>query len=164
MYEQNKLHIAPVTRHGIKRKKKPTRIVTQMAEQQQTASLTERVKTKVTGQNYVVVNIVGPGLRQAVKKPAFRVLGCFDTEAEANAHVEHYRKLDSRFDIYVCSMYEFLPIPDQVHDVGNVKYDQKELNDLLEVHERTRTQTQEWNQRIEEAQKGGEDKWGLSGL
>lgn len=127
-------------------------------------SLTEKVKTKVTGQNYLVCNIVGPGLRQAIKKSAFRILGAFDTEAEANAHAELYKKLDSRFDIYVCAMYEFLPIPDQVHDVGNVKYDQKELNELLEVHENTRTHTKEWNQRIEEAQKGGEDKWGLSGL
>lgn len=145
-------------------KVRPLATCENIATLQMTTSLTERVKTKVAGQNWLVVNIVGPGLRQVVKKPAFRVLGVFDSEAEANAYTEEYRKLDDRYDIYVAAMYEFLPIPDQVHDVGNVKYDQKEITELLEVHEKTRTQTQEWNQRIEQAQKGGEDKWGLNGL
>ena len=130
----------------------------------QTVSMSEKAKSRVPGQNYVVVNIIGPGLRQPSKKPAFRILGCFDEEKEADAYAETYKKMDDRFDIYVCLMYAFLLIPDQVHDVGNVKYDQKEINDLLDVHETTRTQTQEWNQRLENAQKGGKDAWGLSGL
>lgn len=128
------------------------------------ASLLEKVKLRVPGQNWVLINMVGPGLRQQVKKSAFRILGTFDTEAEAEAHAEEYRKLDDRFDLYVCQMYQFLPVLEEVHDVGNVKYDQKEINTLLDTHEKTRTQTQEWNKRIEEAKKGGEDKWGLAGL
>lgn len=129
-------------------------------QQQQQVSLTEKVKSRVPEQNYVLVNIVGPGLRQKTKKAAFRILGCFNTEAEANEYAERYKKLDERFDLYVCSMYEFLPIPEEVHDVGNVQYSNKEINNLLEIHEESRTQTQEWNSRIEQAKKTGEDKWG----
>jgi len=132
---------------------------------QQHVSLTEKVKVRVPNQNWVVVNIIGPGLRQQTKKNAFRILGCFDTEEEAQAFSKKYEKLDDRYDIYVCAMYEFLPIPDQVHEVGNVKYGREEINELLEVHESTRTQTEEWNSRVEQAQKTGEDKWGsLIGL
>lgn len=139
--------------------------VEKMETEQQRVSLTEKVKIRVPNQNWVVVNIIGPGLRQTTKNTAFRILGCFDAEAEAQAFAKKYEKLDDRFDIYVCSMYEFLPIPDQVHDVGNVKYGREEINELLEVHESTRTQTEEWNARVEQAQKTGEDKWGaLMGL
>ena len=126
--------------------------------------MSEKAKSKVGGQDWRVINLIGPSLRQMNKKPAFRVLGCFETEEEAGAHAEKYRKLDDRFDLYVCKMYEFLPVLDEVHDVGNVKYEQKEINDLLKAHEESQTQTKEWNQRIEHAQKGGEDKWGLAGL
>jgi len=134
-------------------------------EETRLTSVTEKVKSRVPHRNFVVVNIIGPGLRQKTKKAAFRILGCFDTEQEASAYAERYKKLDDRFDLYVCSMYEFLPIPEEVHDVGNVEYSNKEINNLLDIHESARTQTEEWNSRIEQAQKTGQDKWGnLVGL
>ena len=125
----------------------------------ESTSVHEKVKSKVTGQNWVVINIIGPGLRQKTKTSSFRILGAFDEKVEANAYAESYKKLDDRFDIYVASMYEFLPIPEEVHDVGDVKYSQQEINDLLNVHETSRTQTVEWNQRIENAHKTGQDSW-----
>lgn len=124
------------------------------------AGLTEKVKRRVPGQQYVVLNIVGPGLRQVTKKTAFRILGCFDSEKEAREYADDYKPLDDRFDIYLCSMYEFLPIPTEVHDVGDVRYAHEEINELLDVHQKTRTQTESWNNRLEEAHKSGQDAWG----
>ena len=127
-------------------------------------SVLETAKLKVPGQNYVVLNVVGPGLRQKTKDASVRILGCFDSKQSAEEHAEQYRQKDDRFDIFVADMYQFLPIPDQVHDVGNVKYDEKKLNDLFDAHDSSRTQTEEWNKRIEDAKEKGEDKWGLAGL
>jgi hypothetical protein len=134
-------------------------------QEEQNISAVEKVKSRVPHQNWVVVNIIGPGLRQKTKKSSFRILGCFETEQEATNYAERYKKLDDRFDIYVCCMYEFLPIPEEVHDVGDVQYSNKEINNLLEIHQSAHTQTQEWNSRIEQAKKTGQDKWGdLVGL
>lgn len=127
-------------------------------------SVLEPAKLKVPAQNYVVLNIVGPGLRQQTKDASFRVLGCFDSKQAAEDHAEEYRKKEDRYDIFVAEMYQFLPIPNQVHDVGNVKYDEKKLNDLFDAHDENRTKTEEWNKRIEDAKESGQDKWGLAGL
>jgi hypothetical protein len=88
------------------------------------------------------------------------VLGCFATEEEARKWADKYRKIDNRFDLLVCSMYYFLPVLDELHEIGDIQYTEREINNLLDVHHKTRTQTEEWNQRLEHAQKGGEDKWG----
>jgi hypothetical protein len=123
----------------------------------------------IEGQEWVVVNIVGPGLRQKVgKKSAFRILAFFPDQKEdprlpleqyALDYANEYKKRDNRFDIYVVRSGHFLPMLHEVHEVGNVKYDHKELNDLIDVHERTRTQTEDWNRRIENAQLTKKDGW-----
>ena len=128
------------------------------------ASVLEKVKRKIEEQEWAVINLIGPGLRQRHKSTAFRILGVFKTEELAEKYAQEYSKLDSRFDVFVVKMYEFLPIPTEVHDVGKVVYEQKEVNDLLAAHESTRTQTQEWNSRMETALSGNEDPWGMAGL
>lgn len=136
-----------------------------MQQQSEAVSCTEKVKLRVPGQKYVVVNLIGPGLRLVSKQCAFRVLGCFASEAEAKAHADEYRAKDARFDIYVCAMYEFLPFPDEVHDVGDVVYHQEDVNKLLESHNQARTTTEAWTERVEASKaSGGEDKWGMGGL
>jgi hypothetical protein len=129
-------------------------------EEEKSATATEKAKLTVEGQNYMVINMIGPGLRQHTQKSAIRVLGCFATEEEARKWADKYRKIDNRFDLLVCSMYYFLPVLDELHEIGDIQYTEREINNLLDVHHKTRTQTEEWNQRLEHAQKGGEDKWG----
>lgn len=99
-----------------------------------------------------------------MKRPGFRILGAFDKEEQADAYIKEYRKLDDRYDLYKCQMYEFQIIPDQVHDVGEVKYADNEINNLLDIHHKTKTQTEEWNRRVESAKTSGNDAWGLEGL
>ncbi len=128
------------------------------------SAASEKVKLRTPGQEWIVCNFIGPNLRQISQRSGFRPLGCFATAEEADEFAQQYRKLDDRFDIYVCKMYEFLVIPDEVHEVGDVKYDDKRINDLLDAHESSRIQTQEWNKRLEDARAGGGDKWGLANL
>lgn len=128
-------------------------------------SCTEQVKLRVKGQKYAVVNLIGPGLRLQSKDCAFRILGVFNKDEEARAYIKKYEALDSRFDMYVCAMYEFLPFPAEVHEVGDVIYDEDRLNELLAVHHKTRTTTQEFNERVDASvASGGVDKWGMAGL
>lgn len=128
-------------------------------------SCTEAAKLRVKGQKFAVVNLIGPGLRLQSKACAFRILGVFNKEEEARAHVKKYEGLDSRFDMYVCAMYEFLPFPTEVHEVGDVIYDEEKLNELMAVHHKTRTTTQEFKERVDASvMTGGVDKWGMAGL
>lgn len=132
------------------------------------AAPAEKVALSVEGQKWIVFNLVGPGLRQQVgKKSAWRFLGAFDDcqdpqkpkDQLARDFADEYRKRDDRFDIYVAKAGEFLPMLNEVHEVGEVKYHYKEVNELLDVHERTRTQTEDWNRRIENAKLTKKDGW-----
>lgn len=132
------------------------------------SSTTEKVALSIEGQKWIVFNMVGPGLRQQVgKKSAIRFLGVFDDcedpskpkDQLARDFADEYKKRDDRFDIYVAKAGEFLPILNEVHEVGEVKYSHREINDLLEVHDRTRTQTEDWNRRIENAKLTKKDGW-----
>ena len=125
-----------------------------------------RAKLSVPGQEWEVINIIGPGLRQQTKETCIRLLGSFAEKEDADAYALEYRKLEDTYDIYVVQKYGWLPIPHEVHDVGNVKYDEEDLNDLLRVHEKTRTETEDWNKRIMAAHSKGEQKdtWGLDAV
>lgn len=117
---------------------------------------------KIQGQNWFLLNMVGPGLRQNMgvgQKTSCRILGCFSTKQEAEAHAAEYRKKDDRFDIYVVQMYEWWPILHEIHEVGDIKYDREEQNDLFKIHENTKTQTNNWNKRLEDAKLNGVDGW-----
>lgn len=118
-------------------------------------SINDEAKAKVDKQNWLVLQIVGPGLRQQTKDTAIRTLGAFNTEEEANEYAKNYSKLDDTFDTFVLKMYWFSTIPTEVHDVGEIKYQEPKLNDLMKVHEESRTQTEDWNRRIENAHKAG---------
>lgn len=111
-------------------------------------------------QKVALFYMVGPGLRQQVgKRSALCFLGAFPDKETALKHKDELEKKSRQFDIYMVDMYEFFPILNEVHEVGDVKYSHKELNELLEVHERTKTQTQQWNERMEHAQLNKIDGW-----
>ena len=123
-------------------------------------------KLTVEGQGWEVIQIIGPGLRQQTKETCIRLLGGFPEKVDADAYAKEYRKLEDTYDIYVVQKYRWLPIPHEVHDVGEVKYDEEAINDLLRVHDKTRTETEDWNKRIMAAHSKGEQKdtWGLDAV
>jgi len=127
---------------------------------QQVINTLSRAKKTVDNQEWACINIIGPGLRQVTKESCFRILGVFRTREEAEKHAVEYRKIEELYDIYVVSMYEFLPLPHSVEDVGDVRYEQEEINELLAVHEKTRTQADEFNSRVANAKSTGQDSWG----
>jgi hypothetical protein len=98
---------------------------------------------KVPGQNYVCLTFVSPQSAQKADACALRVEGCFSTLEEANEHVKRLIKLEPAFDIFVCSMYEFLLSPPNPEQIGNQTYQDETLNGIISEYKKNQIYAKE---------------------
>lgn len=127
----------------------------------------EKPKLRVEGQVWIVFNIIGPGLRQKSKDSAFRVLGVFATEPEADEFAKEYEKKDRRFDVFKSNkMGMFIPIPDEVPaEMGEVKFSDDRMTKMFKAYKEVRETTQDFQDRIRRAKLNGTtDEFGLTNL
>jgi hypothetical protein len=87
----------------------------------------------VPGQSYVLVSFVSPTSSQKTTdgRIGIKIRGCFATQEEAAAHVRRLMKSDNEFDVFVCDMYKWLPVPPQADKVENQEYSETFLNDMI---------------------------------
>ena len=98
---------------------------------------------KVPGQNFVCITFVSPQSNQKADACALRIEGCFSTCEEANEHVKRLIKLEPAFDIFVCSMYEFLLSPPNPDQVGNQSYQDETLNTIISEYKKNQIYAKE---------------------
>ena len=100
---------------------------------------------EVPGQNYAVVSFVGPDCSQKSTKAGFRVLGCFKTAEDANAHARIIMETESLFNIYVCDMYNWCLCTPPEGEIPRETCD-KELNSLITHHRETQEKSRLMNE------------------
>jgi hypothetical protein len=67
---------------------------------------------KVPNQNFWVLVYAAPeGARVRAKKVLVNCCGAFNIQEEAESQAKNIRDEDNRFDVHVCAMYEYGPVP-----------------------------------------------------
>ena len=99
----------------------------------------------VPGQAFAVISIVSPSSSQKTSdgRLALKIRGCFSTQDEAAAHVRRLMKADNTFDIWVCDMYKWLPLPPDPTSVGTQEYSEPFLNDMIREYRESQLQAKQ---------------------
>jgi len=117
----------------------------------------------IPGQVYALVSIVGPNLNQKCNVYGLKVRGVADSIDKAKAMTQRLMKIDNNYDIYTVEVGKFFPLDVDPHDVGEVEYENQQLNNLIKSYlENKELANDQWharkNQMIKEAIKEGQSK------
>ena len=97
-----------------------------------TSILNFECKIKVPGQEYAVVSFVDNQGKN--RRIPICIKGVFETEKEANDHIEKLMHLDDTFDMVAVPMYKWIPSDPDTSFVKQ-KYTNDTLNNMLETEE-----------------------------
>lgn len=88
---------------------------------------------RVPNMNFIVLSCAAAGMAQVTNdnRCAAKIRGAFNTVDEANIHAELLQREDPYFDIYVAPMYEWIVIPPQVGECGEVHLQNKTIEDIM---------------------------------
>ncbi len=115
---------------------------------------------QVPGQNFALVSFVGPEFcRQKSGQFAMKVRGCFATEDEAKAYVKRLQRSgDNVVDIFLVSMYNWVPCPPDPMSVQSQEYQEQFLQDLMTGYAESQRSAKEiFSDRKEKVMKDGLD-------
>ena len=121
----------------------------------------------INGQKYALVSIVGPHMPQKCNVWGLKIRGVADTLEKAKSNTQKLIKIDNSYDIYTVEVGKFFPLNVDPHDVGNVEYQNDQLNKMIKQYLENREQANEhWherkNQMIQEAIKEGRNQQELA--
>lgn len=115
---------------------------------------------QIPGQNFALVSFVGPEFcRQKSGQFAMKVRGVFATEDEAKAYVKRLQRSgDNVVDIFLVSMYNWVPCPPDPMAVQSQEYQEQFLQDLMTGYADSQRSAKEiFNDRKEKVMKDGLD-------
>lgn len=94
-------------------------------------AVTDRIR--VPNINFIVLSCAAPGMAQVTNdnRCAAKIRGAFNTVDEANIHAELLQREDPYFDIYVAPMYEWIVIPPQTGECGEVHLQNKTIEEIM---------------------------------
>jgi hypothetical protein len=114
-------------------------------------------------QKYALVTIVGPHMPQKCKVWGLKIRGTTQTMEQAKKMTQRLMKIDNNYDIYTVEVGKFFPLNIEPHQVSEVEYENKELNNLIKSYlENREIANQQWHQRknemIKEAIREGKEQ------
>ena len=115
---------------------------------------------QVPGQNFALVSFVGPEFcRQKSGRFALKIRGVFATEEEAKVYVQRLQRSgDNAVDIFLLSMYNWVPCPPDPMAVENQEYQEQFLQDLMSGYAANQRSAKEiFNERKDRVMKEGLD-------
>ena len=98
---------------------------------------------KVPGQNWACVSFVSPNASQRCDFMGMKIRGVFDKHEEAVDYVKRLIKLDTTFDIFICSMYEWCLIPPDPEHINDQKYQDTTLNTIISEYRKNQIYAKE---------------------
>jgi hypothetical protein len=103
----------------------------------------------VNGQNYALIIYLAPqGTRQRNIEAGMMILGTFQSEELARAHIDKLARLGYvYFDIFIVQMYGFFPLPPPTDMGAQTEYINGEMNKIMQYHRRAVVTEQEEVQR-----------------
>jgi DNA repair exonuclease SbcCD ATPase subunit len=115
------------------------------------------------GQEFALVSIVGPHMKQKCDVWGMKVRGVADTLDTAKQMVQRLMKIDNNYDIYIVETGKFFPLNVEPMSVNNVEYQNEQLNNLMKSYlENRRAAEDSWlerkNKMVEEAIREGQNQ------
>ena len=119
-------------------------------------------------QKYALVSIVGPLMPQKCDTWGLKIRGTAETLDQAKALTQRLMKIDNDYDIYTVEVGKFFPLAVEPHDIGNVEYENNQLNELIKSYlENREAANEQWmkrkNEMIKEAVREGKNQAELVG-
>uniref|UniRef100_A0A6C0DVS8 Uncharacterized protein n=1 Tax=viral metagenome TaxID=1070528 RepID=A0A6C0DVS8_9ZZZZ len=117
----------------------------------------------ITGQKFALVSIVGPHMPQKSDVWALKVRGTADTLESAKNMSQKLMRIDQDYDIYTVEVGKFFPLVVEPHQVGDVEYQNDQLNTLIKSYLQNRESANElWhknkNEMVKQAIKEGQSQ------
>ncbi|ABU44120.1 hypothetical protein PBCVNY2B_651R [Paramecium bursaria Chlorella virus NY2B] len=114
----------------------------------------------IPGQSYALVSFIGPEYcSQKSDRFAMKIRGVFATEEEAGAHVKRLQRSgDNSVDIFLVSMYNWVPCPPNPMEIETQEYQEEFLQDLMKGYAESQRSAKElFHERKERVMKEGLD-------
>lgn len=108
----------------------------------------------IPSQKYALISIVGPHMRQKCDVWGLKIRGVADSLESAKALSKRIMRIDKDYDIYTVDVGKFFPLNVEPYDVGNVEYENQQLNDLIKNYLENKEKANEhWHKRKQEMMK-----------
>jgi DNA repair exonuclease SbcCD ATPase subunit len=108
----------------------------------------------IPSQKYALISIVGPHMRQKCDVWGLKIRGVADSLESAKTLSKRIMRMDKDYDIYTVDVGKFFPLNVEPYDVGNVEYENQQLNDLIKNYLENREKANEhWHNRKQEMMK-----------
>lgn len=102
-------------------------------------------------QRYALVSIVGPHMPQKCDVWGMKVRGVADSAERAKAMAQKLLKTDNDYDVFTVEVGKFFPLAVEPHEIGNVEYQNSQLNELVKSYlENRELANDHWAQRKNE--------------
>jgi hypothetical protein len=102
----------------------------------------------ISGQKYALVTIVGPHMKQKCDVWGLKVRGFADTNEKAKLMAQKLMRIDNNYDVYTVDVGKFFPLAVEPHEVGDIQYQNNQLNDLIKSYlENKESANEHWSQR-----------------
>lgn len=117
----------------------------------------------VPGQKFALVSIVGPHMPQKCDVWGLKVRGVCDSLEKAKTMTKRLMNIDKDYDIYTVEVGKFFPLAVEPHQVGNVEYQNEELNKLVKSYvENRELANEQWlarkNEMVKQAVREGKNQ------
>jgi uncharacterized protein YukE len=117
----------------------------------------------IQNQQFALVSIVGPNMPQKCDVWGLKVRGTAESEEKAKQMAQKLMRVDNNYDVYTVEVGKFFPLAVEPHDVGNVEYENNQLNELIKSYLKNREVANEhWTKRkndmIQEAIREGKNQ------
>jgi hypothetical protein len=117
----------------------------------------------IRGQEFALVSIVGPHLKQKCDVWGMKVRGVADSIDTAKQMVQRLMRIDNNYDVYIVETGKFFPLTVEPNSIGTVEYQNEQLNNLMKSYlENRRNADEQWmarkNQMVEEAIREGQNQ------
>lgn len=109
---------------------------------------------EIPQQKYALISIVGPNMKQKCDVWGLKIRGVANSLETAKALTKKIMRIDKDYDIYTVDVGKFFPLAVEPYDIGNVEYENEQLNALVKNYLANKEQANEhWHQRKNEMMK-----------
>lgn len=117
----------------------------------------------ITGQNFALVSIVGPHMKQKCDVWGLKIRGVCNTVDQAKNQTQKLMNIDNNYDIYTVEVGKFFPLAVEPMEIQDIEYQNTQLNNLIKGYlENKETANQQWharkNEMMQEAIREGQDQ------
>lgn len=103
---------------------------------------------KIPNQSFALISIVGPHMPQKCDVWGLKIRGVAEDLERAKTMTKKLMRIDNNYDIYTVEVGKFFPLAVEPHQLNNVEYENKQLNDLIKNYLENREMANEqWHAR-----------------